>query len=178
MSPQKVFCLFTVVATFGSCFAYGKPEAVQVKSESALKGVVLKAVKNRPADAVEFNGSYYKVFEIIGTWPQAEKRCREMGGILASVKTKKANDFIDELTGKKCYWVGGNDRDQEGEWRWMDGSKTTYVNWSWGEPDDGGGAEDAMVYSWRGQGLMCDARASFDGKGGRIRGFICEWKNK
>ncbi|NQZ66198.1 MAG: C-type lectin domain-containing protein, partial [Mycoplasmatales bacterium] len=43
---------------------------------------------------------YFKIFEIKGTWPQAEKRCRDRGGFLASVKTKKANDFIDQLTGK------------------------------------------------------------------------------
>ena len=127
------------------------------------------------SDAVEFNGSYYKVIAIKGTWAQAEKRCREMGGMLASVKTKKVNDFIDKLTGKKCYWVGGNDLKKEGEWRWPDGSKVTYVSWSWGEPNDGGGVEDAMVYSWRGKGKMCDTRGSYDGSGGRILGFICEW---
>ena len=130
-----------------------------------------------PTDAVEFNGSYYKTFTLIGTWDQAVERCHKMGGMLASVKTKEANDFIDKLTAQKCYWVGGNDRQKEGEWRWIDGSKVTYFNWSGGgEPDNGGGVEDAMVYSWRGKGQMCDTRASYDGKGGRIRGFICEWR--
>ena len=130
----------------------------------------------RPADAVEFKGSYYKTFEIIGTWHQAVERCRAMGGMLASINSKETNTFIDQLTAKKCYWIGGNDHKKEGEWRWLDGSKVTYFNWSGRiEPDNGGGVEDVMVYSWRGKGQICDTRETYNGKGGRIRGFICEW---
>ena len=150
----------------------------KVKGKEGLRAGVTETTTHqikRPADAVEFQGRYYKVIEEKGTWAQADKKCRAMGGMLAAIKSKEVNAFIDKLTGKKCYWIGGSDSKKEGEWLWPDGSKVDYVNWSWGEPDDGGGVEDVMVYSWRGKGQMCDTRASYNGSGGRIRGFICEW---
>ncbi len=147
----------------------------KVKSKDGLRKSVFEKPQ-RPADAVEFQGSYYKTFKIIGTWDQAVKRCQDMGGMLASIDSKAANDFIDKLTNKKCYWVGGNDLKKEGDWRWADGSKVIYSNWAGNEPDNWKNKEHAMIYSWWGNGKMADTNQRYDGKGGRILGFICEWK--
>ena len=76
-----------------------------------------------PEDSIEFKGKHYKVFEAKLSWHEAAKKCKEMGGILASVKSKKANDFIVKITGGKCVWLGASDETKEGEWLWQDGTK-------------------------------------------------------
>lgn len=133
------------------------------------------ATSKRPADATEFKGRYYKVIEERGTWAEADAKCRAMGGMLAAIKSKEVDAFIAKLTSKKCYWIGGNDKKKEGDWRWPDGSKVEYSNWGGKEPDNWKNKEHVMVYSWWGKGQMADTNEHYDGKGGRIRGFICEW---
>jgi len=55
-------------------------------------------------------------------------------------------------------WIGGNDKDEEGTWKWVDGSpfESTFVIknfwvrnfWGSGEPNNFGGNEDCMVHGW------------------------------
>lgn len=189
MTHRKVFWTCGMMATFGSFMAHGEPDTAQKKpatsdkkekltesGETGKKRLNLQDKDVDLSDAVEFQGSYYKVFEIKGTWDQAAERCKKMGGMLASVDSKEVNDFIDKLTGKKCYWIGGNDIKKEGDWRWADGAKVVYSNWAGNEPDNWNNKEHVMIYSWWGKGKMADTNQNYDGKGGRIRGFICQWK--
>lgn len=59
------------------------------------------------------------------------------------------------------YWIGLDDLEDEGEFRWVDGSPVTLSNWARGEPNNAGGREHCAHF-WARNGqlndLPCDAR--------------------
>ena len=44
-------------------------------------------------------------------------------------------------------WMGGNDIDEEGTWKWTDGSPFDFTFWYSGEPNNHGG-EDCMHHGY------------------------------
>ena len=99
-----------------------------------------------------------------------------MGGMLASIKSKEANDFIIRLSSGKCLWLGGSDQIEEGVWLWRDGSPVSFTYWAPREPDDWKGREDWLVIGWPGDrfknGRWGDTKPFARSP---IVGFICEW---
>ena len=44
-------------------------------------------------------------------------------------------------------WICGNDREKEGEWKWIeDGSFLKFEDWGSGEPNNSGNNEDCMWF--------------------------------
>ena len=78
------------------------------------------------------------------SWTASEDFCLNEGGHLASIATEAVNTFVGEK--KNTYWIGGNDRDEEGSWRWTDCTLMEFTFWASGEPNDGGGNQDCMQY--------------------------------
>ncbi|KAH8333965.1 hypothetical protein KR059_004867, partial [Drosophila kikkawai] len=60
----------------------------------------------------------YRYFRIVNErvdWETAERRCREMGGFLASFRNEEEmNAIAAKLFGWPPYWLGINDRENEG----------------------------------------------------------------
>lgn len=80
------------------------------------------------------------------TWTGAEALAQSLGGHLASIGSAKENAFILEQFGNfggqdRRLWIGFNDRDVEGDWRWSDGSPVTFTNWNVGEPNNSSNVE-------------------------------------
>ena len=46
-------------------------------------------------------------------------------------------------------WIGGNDKDEEGTWKWADGNPFEFTFWGSEEPNSLGGNEDCMVHGWK-----------------------------
>ena len=65
------------------------------------------------------------------TWDEAEEFCREEGAHLASVTSKAINDYIAAGLQQKDHflWIGGSDKESEGNWKWSDGSAWEFANW-------------------------------------------------
>lgn len=57
-------------------------------------------------------------------WPDAQMACQKFGAHLASVRSKKDNKRLLEVTNKtkEPVWIGGNDLLKDGEWKWTDGT--------------------------------------------------------
>jgi hypothetical protein len=75
--------------------------------------------------AHRFGFSTYKVIEEKIGWHEAVRRCEELGGRLAHVKTPHQQHFLmeevlDDNSGH--LWLGASDEEEEGEWHWLDGS--------------------------------------------------------
>ena len=45
------------------------------------------------------------------------------------------------------FWIGGNDRDQENEFFWIDGTPVEVPPWAAGEPNNDNGNEDCIVFN-------------------------------
>ena len=126
-----------------------------------------------PADAVEFNGHWYHVFEEAGTWHDAERRCRAMGGYLACIETREEQQFLACLAKGLYLWLGGTDERKEGEWHWVNGSPFSYTAWMDGQPNNWGGDENYLATYDCGEWQD----AADEGKGAWMpTGFICEWE--
>merc|ERR1712037_204744 len=70
-------------------------------------------------------------------WTDAEDFCRKEGGHLASVHSNATFDFLWEginRTGLPIAWLGGNDLEVEGTWKWVDCSPWNLTFWARGEP--------------------------------------------
>ena len=85
-------------------------------------------------------------------WPAAEAIAVSLGGHLATINNAAEtlwvyNTFGSYGGGDYTMWIGCNDEVNEGEWHWTSGWGGTYSNWSPGQPDNYGGAED-HVWMW------------------------------
>ena len=75
------------------------------------------------------------------SWTAAESACEALDGHLVTINSADEQAFIrsalekDGLQ-KKHYWIGGTDRDNVGEWKWVTGEPFTYTNWDPGNGDD------------------------------------------
>lgn len=107
-------------------------------------------------------------------WTDAEDFCQKAGGHLASaVHTNATNNFILEETkrrGLNRLWLGGNDLEEDGAWKWTDCTPWEDTFWSTatGEPNNWGGPEDCLeiFHNWKWNDFPCS----------REQGFVCSKK--
>lgn len=148
-----------------------------------------------PDDAVFFQGHHYKVYSDNSlTWPEAQKKCTDIGGYLAIIKTPGENKFVGEqlLRGYYGAWFGARTKDTVNRrWMWVDGqliafyqnwavgykppvSKTYGVGWIAGGKFSAFGDIDtnkSKIGNWYEASI--DYR--FSGFTSRSRNWICEW---
>lgn len=120
--------------------------------------------------AKEWNGHYYKIFEIDLNYDNARKFCLSMGGHLATAETFNENEIIQELInngGKKEYFIGGY-KDNKDIWRWVTGGVITDTNWQSEYPKSG----PCMTMEKKAGGRW---KTPFHwGESGKYP-FVCEW---
>lgn len=136
--------------------------------------------KDIPDGAVEFNGHYYYLFDLesVTDADSTISYCNGRNGYLATITSAEENDFLFQYMmslGYENAYFGFSDRENEGEWKWLNGEEVSYTNWHTGEPNSENPAEDyAMFYFKYEDGTWNDG----DFSGGTVRGgrcFICEW---
>lgn len=82
------------------------------------------------------------------TWEEAQEYCVSQGGALVKIdNSDENNDLVELVTEDGSIWIGANDRDTEGDFRWTDGSEVTGDNahWQAEQPNDSEGKEDCAV---------------------------------
>ncbi|KTG35452.1 hypothetical protein cypCar_00006787 [Cyprinus carpio] len=72
------------------------------------------------------------------------------GKDLVIINNKEEQEFIVNMTSANIVWIGLTDSDNEGVWKWVDGSTLTTRIWNPNEPNGKVGDEDCAVsqYSW------------------------------
>ncbi|KAL7385242.1 hypothetical protein ABVT39_018094 [Epinephelus coioides] len=86
--------------------------------------------KTCPAGWRMFSCACYLLSSGSGSWDEARKDCRGRGADLV--------EFLNNFT-QTYAWIGLTDRDEEGTWKWIDGTPLTLSNWEVNQPDNGGG---------------------------------------
>ena len=66
---------------------------------------------------------FFQLYNNAKTWDAAKTHCQSEGGHLASILSEDEQEEVKNVSsGIKHIWLGGSDEDQEGVWRWTDGS--------------------------------------------------------
>ncbi|XP_059209951.1 CD209 antigen-like [Centropristis striata] len=89
-------------------------------------------------------------------WQEAREFCMKQGGDLAVVDSREKHLAISQLINsfqvsirsisQSGYWIGLRDVEEEGTWKWHDGTRLTEGYWNDGEPNDQGGEDCAATY--------------------------------
>merc|ERR1719234_77170 len=111
-------------------------------------------------------------------WTDAEDFCQEEGGHLASVHSDAAVNFVlegMEILGLDIAWLGGNDIDEGGAWRWTDCTPWNFTFWAPGEPTGGTAHCLTQVFNYTVYGHL-DRKWNDWNCGNRYRGFLCSKK--
>jgi len=149
------------------------PESAHTAPDAAAPATQPAAEAGRPADAVSFNGHSYKIFDEELTFHEAKKRCEVMGGYLACIETKEEQDFIAKLADGVYLYLGATDEENEGEWKWVNGSPWKFTAWYEGQPNNYG--DDEHYLATYDDGDWVDVAA--EGSGFWMpTGYICEWE--
>jgi hypothetical protein len=104
---------------------------------------------SNPCTSLSFGGSCYELFVSFVPWDAAERQCVAWGGHLASIGSSEENAFLAGWTAQlgltnadgQGIWVGGTDAQQDGVFRWVDGTSLSFTGWAPGQPDDGAGVD-------------------------------------
>ncbi|KAM8773189.1 uncharacterized protein AB9X84_014534 [Acanthopagrus schlegelii] len=108
---------------------------------------------------VYFSDSLYYISSTKKTWWDSRYDCLWRAADLVIIGSRaeqflfKNKDFIRQH--QKEMWIGLTDRQWEGVWTWVDGTRLTTSFWDSGEPNNHGGNEDCVeilslnsVYNW------------------------------
>jgi len=114
----------------------------------------------------EYSSSCFKLGRDKKTWADAEKKCVEEGGHLASVGSFGENWSIHMLLKniQNPVWLGGTDGAAEGTWVFTDGTRVTHTAWSDGQPDNLGGGQHCLATNFKGpdwDDAWCGANYNF-----------------
>ena len=81
------------------------------------------------------------------SWTAAEDFCLKDRGHLASATSNTTSVFFWEgmkRKGIRNVWIGGNDIEEEGSWKWTDCNPFQTTFWKTGEPNNAHNAEDCV----------------------------------
>ncbi|KAG9330605.1 hypothetical protein JZ751_022367 [Albula glossodonta] len=101
-----------------------------------------------PPGWTKFSSSCYYVSRDRKTWSDSRQYCRDREADLMY------------FTVFRILWIGLTDSDEEGTWKWVDGTTLTTGYWRSGEPNDSGSGEDcAVMYPDGWNDLPCSNKA-------------------
>ena len=125
------------------------------------------------AKSVIHNGKEYIRYDVGLPWNEAQQYCESQGGHLAIIRDEATQQAIAELIqgGRARYLLGASDAENEGDWKWLDGSALTYTHWGNDEPNNYEGNEDYLIMDSNGD--WNDVILSYSGMS-TVQGFICE----
>jgi hypothetical protein len=112
----------------------------------------------------------YQLCALPMPWERAAAFCEQKGLVLARIDSAHESRALyraaRELDPQR-WWIGYDDREREGEFRWQDGSAAHFTYWKRGQPDNGTCNEDCVALRQDAGGRWQDTHC------GQRRPFIC-----
>ncbi|XP_051259628.1 CD209 antigen-like protein E [Dicentrarchus labrax] len=96
-------------------------------------------VKTCPEGWKMFNNTCYLLSNESGTWDKAREDCRNRGADLVVINSDEEETLLSKFIPYRA-WIGLTDREEEGTWKWIDGTPLTLTYWARNQPDNGGGS--------------------------------------
>ncbi|XP_041616718.1 C-type lectin domain family 17, member A isoform X1 [Vulpes lagopus] len=107
------------------------------KSLGELRGLLECTRVTCPEGWLPFEGKCYYFSPSTKSWDEARKFCQENYSHLVIISSFAEQNFVAKAHGSpRVYWLGLNDRDHEGNWKWLDGSPVTLSFWDPEEPNN------------------------------------------
>ncbi|MBR7148263.1 MAG: protein kinase [Firmicutes bacterium] len=128
------------------------------------------------------DGHRYEVITRKATWESAKVYCESQGGHLATITSKEEEELILSLldqTDVTIAWLGADNHNSSGGFRWITGEAFEFASWGIGEPNNTNGQEHCLMLSKNeNQGWVWnDAPSSgHDFYEMKEIGFVCEWE--
>nr|XP_033479020.1 asialoglycoprotein receptor 2-like [Epinephelus lanceolatus] len=107
------------------------------KDKNDLQTKLLSDTEKNCCDRwVKLGSSCYYVSTEQKTWTESRKECQSKGADLVIINSEEEQKFVIKFD--KRIWIGLTDQDEEGVWKWVDGTALTAKYWYAPQPDDGG----------------------------------------
>uniref|UniRef100_A0A671NYQ3 C-type lectin domain family 4 member M-like n=1 Tax=Sinocyclocheilus anshuiensis TaxID=1608454 RepID=A0A671NYQ3_9TELE len=94
------------------------------------------------------NFSFYFISSLKKTLNESKSYCMERGAdlIIINDREEQAYIFSNMVSRGNEFWIGLTDSDEEGRWKWVDGSTLTSGFWGSGEPNGQRGENCVVSY--------------------------------
>ncbi len=124
-----------------------------------------------PCPVVSYDGHAYQFCTGADRWNGAREACDEFAGYhLVTLDDAAENAWVAASAAtfsNAPWWIGLNDREKEGEWRWTDGQAPSFTAWAEGEPNNSWGNEDCAE--------LTPGAASWNDEGcNEFQNYVCE----
>jgi C-type mannose receptor len=120
--------------------------------------------------SLEVTGSVFLACDLPMSWWDARKHCESLGANLARLddprQARALYEKLREIRDER-WWVGADDFESEGSFRWRDGSPVHKELWHRGEPDNDGCAQNCAALKDDSKGRLQDTHCS------QWRSFVC-----
>ncbi len=127
------------------------------------------------SDVFQYGGHSYQLFRFYNvSGNDIIDFCYNKDGYPAHINDSSENEFIASVIGTLGYdivYFGYSDEQSEGNWYWIDGENSSFVNWRSGEPNNEANAEHYALISP--DGTWNDGKLEHDSQSGVV--ILCEW---
>ncbi|XP_070139610.1 uncharacterized protein [Drosophila kikkawai] len=89
-------------------------QAVSKKVDASKVAVPASSTATIPLGFKLIGNRYFRIVAELEDWVTAERRCRELGGYLASIQNEEELNAFQPKLSEYGYWLGINDRDRKG----------------------------------------------------------------
>ncbi|XP_038577170.1 C-type lectin domain family 4 member E-like [Micropterus salmoides] len=97
-----------------------------------------KQKKTCPAGWRMFSCTCYLLSTKSETWGKGREDCKGRGADLVVINSYEEQEFLTKVINQDT-WIGLNDKENEGTWKWTDGTPLTLSYWFTRQPDNGAG---------------------------------------
>uniref|UniRef100_A0A672RQP1 C-type lectin domain-containing protein n=1 Tax=Sinocyclocheilus grahami TaxID=75366 RepID=A0A672RQP1_SINGR len=79
---------------------------------------------------IYYKFSFYYVSTEMKNWTENRINCMERGADLLMINSTEEQEFMKKIACSSSVWIGLTDADEEGIWKWVNGSTLTSGFWS------------------------------------------------
>ncbi|XP_047455947.1 CD209 antigen-like protein C [Mugil cephalus] len=125
-----------------------KAELTKMAKEMERLQILSKQKKTCPQGWKMFSYTCHFLSEASGSWDEGRQDCRNRGADLVVIDSPEEQTSVADFI-KRDTWIGLNDKEEEGTWKWIDGTPVTLKYWASKQPDNGDqkwGEEDCAQF--------------------------------